>query len=782
MRRTLATASLLLLQSIAAAASNDEGSISPGGPAPDPPQECPNDNSSTTRRSSSSVPSKLHCVNDTEYNEDYALLGNTFCLIQDPTSGNDAFYLQPALDPYQIAPILNHASEIASQYAFQMGLPPKLIETLLNYCDELGITDLMRDYTSHSPIPALDEHNGRYLKLQNKEWYAQRPASKWASDMHSISPANEAAHEDYLRVLMGGGFDRVLESIGNALGLDGLVAYHLTFIGVSYSSGGYIHRDATLTDGRVYNLIIPLLLEEESDAELLLISDRQEERRGGGGGYKYSIGTGVLMGDDAMYGMRECNYRNISNPRHGGVLDGNQIGMRLAATVYIADINEDNVASIAKETLTHKNFPLASEEWLMSQAGRHWRRDGTAMVDGDIGRKAFRFRDELDDCHDRMQRGFCMTDEQGTRRQCLKTCGVYIEEGPVSVHRLDDALTVCTLNRTGGEECKSFLDTDAPGQFVSPQLQPGEMFPIVWRDTNKIANEYAFQVGVPSELVASLLSYCDRLGITDLFRDLVGDNPIPAQHDYFAGRFVELNDGNRWYAQRTAKRWNSNMHWLSPADEKTHEEHLQILADGNFDLVLDAIGRYLGLEGLVTYDLGFIGLSYSDKELIHSDSTGTGASVYNVIIPLILEDNAAPELLMLDDKEKTKAGGLKYKIGLGAVIGDDAMHGTAVCDYRETKGMRLAFSAYIGDLNYNNVEYITPHTLVAKIFPLPDTRWLFTQAGRHWGDRNNNSLANDKGRKQFVFSDALMDCAKRAADGLCESGETTGSERNSIKV
>ena len=243
------------------------------------------------------------------------------------------------------------------------------------------------------------------------------------------------------------------------------------------------------------------------------------------------------------------------------------------------------------------------------------------------------------------------------------------------------------------------------------------------------------------------------------------------------------NVSNSWYIQRPAKKWTSNMHWISPANEHTHEQYLKVLASGDFDAVLRGIGEYLGLEGLVAYHLTFIGVSYSEKGYIHHDSTNTGGNVYNVIIPLILheEENndntnntTNPELVLLDDTTD-EAGSLKYRLNQGAMMGDDAMHGTEACDYRATKGMRLAATVYIANVNYENAWDITSQTLT-QIFPLPDARWLLTQAGRHWrryDNENGSSLVNDAGRKQFVFHDRLLDCAERAADGMCESGETT---------
>ena len=182
-------------------------------------------------------------------------------------------------------------------------------------------------------------------------------------------------------------------------------------------------------------------------------------------------------------------------------------------------------------------------------------------------------------------------------------------------------------------------------------LQPGEMFPIVWRadEDIKSTTDYAFQIGLPPELTTSLLEYANLLGVTEAMRDLTGDNPLNrnigggSPHDFY-----ELEDGNDWYVQRPPQKWQSNMHWMGPADEKTHEEYLEVLALGNFDTVLDAIGKYLGLEGLVAYQMTFIGVSHSEKSFMHHDAHDTGASAYSVIIPLMLEDDATPELTIAE--------------------------------------------------------------------------------------------------------------------------------------
>jgi len=46
--------------------------------------------------------------------------------------------------------------------------------------------------------------------------------------------------------------------------------------------------------------------------------------------------------------------------------------MRLAATIYIAEVTPDNAASIMADYT--QAFPPADEDLLLSWAGRHWRR------------------------------------------------------------------------------------------------------------------------------------------------------------------------------------------------------------------------------------------------------------------------------------------------------------------------------------------------------------------------------------------------------------------------
>ena len=105
----------------------------------------------------------------------------------------------------------------------------------------MGITEWFRRLTvRNNPLTA--DADARTV-LRGMNWYIQRPPHEWKSNMHWISPLDKDAHDDYLRTLGAAGFDDVLQAIGEQLGMNSLACYHLSFIGVSHCTDGYIHSD-----------------------------------------------------------------------------------------------------------------------------------------------------------------------------------------------------------------------------------------------------------------------------------------------------------------------------------------------------------------------------------------------------------------------------------------------------------------------------------------------------------------------------------------------------------
>ena len=183
-------------------------------------------------------------------------------------------------------------------------------------------------------------------------------------------------------------------------------------------------------------------------------------------------------------------------------------------------------------------------------------------------------------------------------------------------------------------------DPNPLGDFIASPLAPGHMAPIRWKGSADIVTPWAFRIGLPSRVRKVLLNYCNKMGITDILRHVTvdGNGLLPGMSTH-----MEL-EGDDWYLQRPDGYWRSNLHWFSPGAGPAHEHYLQALSVAGFDTVLQGIGEYLGMDGLVAFHVTFIAGSYSNLGFMHNDVFDTGGKVYNIIIPLLLANETGPEL------------------------------------------------------------------------------------------------------------------------------------------
>ena len=79
------------------------------------------------------------------------------------------------------------------------------------------------------------------------------------------------------------------------------------------------------------------------------------------GRYRYEHDVASLMGDDAFHGTSAVDYRGKKE-------------MRMAATVYVADLNENNVDSIMNHYT--QAYPPKDRDLILSWSGKHWLRAG----------------------------------------------------------------------------------------------------------------------------------------------------------------------------------------------------------------------------------------------------------------------------------------------------------------------------------------------------------------------------------------------------------------------
>eukprot|EP00538_Stauroneis_constricta_P004193 CAMPEP_0119571430 /NCGR_PEP_ID=MMETSP1352-20130426/44116_1 /TAXON_ID=265584 /ORGANISM="Stauroneis constricta, Strain CCMP1120" /LENGTH=829 /DNA_ID=CAMNT_0007621109 /DNA_START=132 /DNA_END=2621 /DNA_ORIENTATION=+ len=271
-----------------------------------------------------------------------------------------------------------------------------------------------------------------------------------------------------------------------------------------------------------------------------------------------------------------------------------------------------------------------------------------------------------------------------------------------------------------------YEEKDPMGDFILPDLKPGQLSNVIWSDDGEIVTPNAYLIGLPTSVREVMLKYCDYMGITEQFKDLTVRGNSLTQDEFST---VNLQ-GQNWLIQRPAKKWMSNMHWISPSDQESQEDYLTALSASGFDETLDAIGKFFDMDGLAAYHVTFIGVSHSVRGFLHYDVTKTGVKVFNVIIPLILANATGPEL-DIRSSDAQDVGRLRYQYDIASMMGDDADHATSEVDYRLTREVRMAATVYVADINEDNIDAIMrDYTQHYPPRDRPDI--LLEMAGTHW--------------------------------------------------
>mmetsp|Transcript_24552 Transcript_24552/g.36402 ORF Transcript_24552/g.36402 Transcript_24552/m.36402 type:complete len:346 (-) Transcript_24552:223-1260(-) len=280
--------------------------------------------------------------------------------------------------------------------------------------------------------------------------------------------------------------------------------------------------------------------------------------------------------------------------------------------------------------------------------------------------------------------------------------------------------------------------------FESSELAPNAISSIKWSSSGQTVSPNSYRLGLDPKLTESLLEYCNDTGITKVFWSLlVNNNPLdPDTYTTIASQC----DATSWFVQRPETKWSSNAHWISPKDEAAHDEYLKVLSKGGFDKTLEVIGKRFDFNGLVAYHLSFIGVSHCTHGYLHHDFTEVEGKGFNLIIPLMLAKNTAPELDISElqqlnnnkDAQKTTTadddvvvGRYKYTMDEANMVGDYVGHATSACDYLEAGDMRIAATVYIADVNAGNAERLVKY-FTQNYPPKKDLQHLLDRAGSHW--------------------------------------------------
>ena len=263
---------------------------------------------------------------------------------------------------------------------------------------------------------------------------------------------------------------------------------------------------------------------------------------------------------------------------------------------------------------------------------------------------------------------------------------------------------------------------------IETPLKAGQFVAITWAHNGKPVTRNANFVGLPPNFNAHLSDFAERIGVMDVFRDVLNGRP----NTIGSHRYVDMTEG-RYYVQRP--HWNSNMHWVIPADEVARKSYLRTLGSGGFGDVLDAMGTSFGLNQLTCFHNTFLGLSKSDDSVIHADFYETQRRSFDFLLPIIMANSTKPEL-HLQSQDGNVVVGLKYRYGVATTVGDWTYHKSAPVDYTDTGEIRVVSSIYCSEITAENRKsllhmYNQEHPApFHHLFDLPIKEWHWDHAGK----------------------------------------------------
>ena len=271
---------------------------------------------------------------------------------------------------------------------------------------------------------------------------------------------------------------------------------------------------------------------------------------------------------------------------------------------------------------------------------------------------------------------------------------------------------------------------------LTAPLKPGDFELMRFAHNGKVIAKNGWLVGIPPSVTSYLRNYCDTLGITGLFRQLLFDRPISI-NDYEIEKLVGLK-GNveEWYFQRPSKRWSSNMHWISPWNEVARLSYLEALGKGGFSTVLDSAGYWFHLDNLTCFHNSFIGVSECDDSYLHTDFDETGRKSFNFVFPLKVVQGSAPELDILSDDYNVLLS-VNYEYDVAVTVGDWTWHKTAAINYTgmEKDKFRMMASVYCSEIDHQNINSIR------QTYGIEDPAPFYGQFDNpevHWGCGRDN--------------------------------------------
>lgn len=294
--------------------------------------------------------------------------------------------------------------------AFVVGLPKKLRQEVKSYMDANGMLYYARSmiYDERPPL-----HGHRIYTLNDGRKWASQISGKWKTDMIWFDPADEETFESLVTMLKRGGFGQVLESVGKAFDMNGIMIQGIGAIFLSeYEESKNMHVDMDGMAGTFFNILFPIHI-PENDTGKLYIGEYYNREEHSKATVNLRFDSAIVIGGETLHGTGECDYRDKRD-------------LRILLNVYIADVDSDkSVERIARDS-TSLWPTYGDKEWFLSQKHRFYSRDGSSSMEFDQGRKPFHVADKDDKCHN--MKHLCDEDPDGWRLKCPKTCKVYLED------------------------------------------------------------------------------------------------------------------------------------------------------------------------------------------------------------------------------------------------------------------------------------------------------------------------------------------------------------------
>ena len=248
----------------------------------------------------------------------------------------------------------------------------------------------------------------------------------------------------------------------------------------------------------------------------------------------------------------------------------------------------------------------------------------------------------------------------------------------------------------------TYDEDEEPDFYVPRYLEPGQLAPIVWRDNGKQVDPEGYFIGLPPELTKEIQTYLTESGVMELARMLLYKDPVEPGEN----RLYQVKDGSNWGAMGP-KQWKSgDLTWIDAADEAAYEITLDLLRVGNFDVVLDAVGKYFELQGLMVQGVGVIAVSHFSGANMHYDIGDTGNKFFNIIFPVHIPTTSPAQLMVGSRGKNRRSAPANLRSNVGILLGGQTQHGTGKCDYRDAGEFRIGMAVYLADLTDDNVEEI----------------------------------------------------------------------------